>query len=208
MKLYYSNTSPYSRKVRLVIAEKGLGDQVEGILINPFNHDNADFSAANPLGKIPVLVLDNGKAVFDSPVICHYLDGLSDTSQLIPQETIQKVDVLCWEALADGLIDATYNIVMERKRVKEEQSASALSNWSDEILRTLESVETRFSELKGDVTLAHLALASAIGYLDFRLSEILYVSACPQVTVCPNTLEWYEAFKTRPAMQATQPYDE
>ena len=60
MKLYYSNTSPYSRKVRLVIAEKGLGDQVEGILINPFNHDNADFSAANPLGKIPVLVLDNG----------------------------------------------------------------------------------------------------------------------------------------------------
>ena len=97
---------------------------------------------------------------------------------------------------------------MERKRVKEEQSASALSNWSDEILRTLESVETRFSELKGDVTLAHLALASAIGYLDFRLSEILYVSACPQVAVCPNTLEWYEAFKTRPAMQATQPYDE
>ena len=207
MKLYYSNTSPYSRKVRLVIAEKKLDDQLEGILINPFNHDNPDFTAANPLGKIPVLVLDSGKTIFDSPVICHYLDQLSDTPQLIPQDTIQTFDVLCWEALADGLIDAAYNIVMERKRAKEEQSALSLNNWSSEILRTLEYIETHFSELGDNTTLAHLALASAIGYLDFRLPEMLYESTCPQVTVCPNVLDWYEAFKTRPAMQATQPHD-
>ena len=77
MKLYYSNTSPYSRKVRLVTLEKGLENQIEGILVNPFAEDNPDFITANPLGKIPVLVLDNGKTIFDSPVICHYLDCLS-----------------------------------------------------------------------------------------------------------------------------------
>ena len=207
MKLYYSNTSPYSRKVRLVIAEKGLDDQVEGILINPFNHDNSNFIVANPLGKIPVLVLDGDKAIFDSPVICHYLDALSETSQLIPSDKTHKFDVLRWEALADGLTDAAYNLVMERRRSTEEQSTLWISNWSADILRTLEYIETHFTELKDDITLAHLALAAAFGYLDFRLPEILYESTCPQVAVAPNLLDWYETFKTRSAMQTTQPHD-
>ena len=215
MKIYYSNTSPYSRKVRMVVLEKGLENQVESILINPFAEDKSNLTAANPLGKIPVLILEDESALFDSPVICHYLDSLNNEPQLIPANEDKKWKVLRWEALCDGMTDAMYNLVMERKRPENKQSTSSIANWSGEIIRTLEALETSFHELdifslnnKGEeLTLAHLALASAIGYLDFRLPTILYSSECPQVAACPKVLTWYESFKTRPAMQETRPYD-
>ena len=207
MKLYYANKSPYSRKVRLVIINKSLENQVKEILVDPFANDNPSFLAANPLGKIPTLIFDNEKALYDSPVICHYLDGLSEINRLIPKDKTQGLNVLRWEALADGMIDAAYNLAMERRRPANEQSASWIARWSKEILRVLEYIETHYHELGNTLTLAHLSLASAIGYLDFRLPEILYDSACPQVSHCPNILTWYEVFKTLPAMQATRPYD-
>ncbi len=204
MKLYYSNTSPYSRKVRLVARVKGLESKIEEVLVNPFSEDKGELIAANPLGKIPTLALEDGIALFDSPVICEYLDALSDDSTLIPAS--QRLNILRWQATADGMTDAAYNLVMETRRPMDEQSATAKSNWSSEILRALDYIESGISELSSakDITLAHLALASAISYLDFRLPEILYESECPQVSASPNTMTWYESFKTRPFMQATQ----
>ncbi|NOQ79828.1 MAG: glutathione S-transferase [Gammaproteobacteria bacterium] len=203
MKLYYSNTSPYSRKVRLVIKMKGLDKQVEDILINPFE-DKAKLKAINPLGKIPALVLENNEVLFDSPVICHYLDSLSEDKPLIPRKGWQKWLVLRWEALADGLTDAAYNIVVERRRPASEQSISSISQWAEEIQQVLHEMEIRLEELDGETTLAHLAVGAAIGYLDFRLPELLYESNCPQVAIRPQLISWYETFKTHPPMLTTR----
>ena len=208
MKLYYSTTSPYSRKVRLVLCEKGLDSQCEDTIVNPFNTidssvENTALFDANPLVRVPTLVLENGESFFDSPVICQYLDTLAKPA-LIPKETSSRLRVLQWEALADGLTDAAFNLVMERRRPEGEQSPTWITNWSAEINRALLTIENKLSELGDELTLAHLAVASAIAYLDFRLPTTLYESECPQVAVAPNTLSWYESFKTRASMQATQ----
>ena len=209
MKLYYSTTSPYSRKVRLFVRESSLDSQIEEIIVNPFSDDKEALIKANPLGKIPTLVLDNGEALYDSPVICYYLDSLLDHASLIP--TSHSLDVLQWQALSDGLTDATYNIAIERRaRPKEEQSPKWIANWSIEIQRTLEHIESHIDDLNkfgSDITLAHLSLASAISYLELRLPEALYKSEHPQVIAYPKIMNWYEKFKTRPSMLDTQLHD-
>ena len=209
MKLYYSTTSPYSRKVRLFAREGGLDTQIEEIIVNPFADDKDALIKANPLGKIPTLVLDNGKALYDSPVICYYLDSLLDHSSLIP--TPHYLDVLQWQALSDGLTDATYNIAIERRaRPKEEQSPKWITNWSAEIKRTLESIESHIDDLNklgSDITLAHLSLASAISYLELRLPEALSKAGKSEVGAYPHIMSWYESFKTRPSMLDTQLHD-
>ncbi len=206
MKLYYSTTSPYSRKVRLFTRESKLDSQIEEIIVNPFSDDKDELVQANPLGKIPTLVLANGKALYDSPVICAYLNSLLDHSNLIP--TTQYLDVLRWQAITDGLTDATYNIAIERRtRPKEEQSPKWISNWSTEIQRTLEHIETQLKALDSDITLAHLSLASAISYLELRLPEALYKSENPKVIAYPKIMSWYENFKTRPSMLDTRLHD-
>jgi len=208
MKLYYSNTSPYSRKVRLVIIEKGLEDHIEEILVNPFGNETDALVATNPLGKIPTLQLDNGSTLYDSPVICRYLDSLKESPLLLSNDKEMYWDILRWEAMTDGMTDAAYNLVMERKRPVDEQSITWITRWSEEIQRVLEYIEAHIKEiLNKELTLAQLALASAIGYLEFRLPEVLYDSACPKVSVCPETMNWYQSFKKRPAMIATIPFD-
>ena len=209
MKLYYSTTSPYSRKVRLFARESSLDTQIEEIIVNPFADDKDTLIKANPLGKIPTLVLDNGKALYDSPVICYYLDSLLDHSSLIP--TSHYLDVLQWQAMTDGLTDATYNIAIERRaRPKEEQSPKWIANWSTEIKRTLEYIESHIDDLNkldSDITLAHLSLASAISYLELRLPEALSKAESPTVDAYPHIISWYESFKTRPSMLNTQLHD-
>ena len=203
MKLYVSGTSPYSRKVRLVVIEKGLVEQVDEQLINPFESNN-DLVKVNPLGKIPVLILGNGDTLFDSPVICRYLDSLpSDSPVLIPDSN--QWQVLRWQALADGLTDAIYNLVMERRRPDNEQSASWVAMWTKDVENTLLEIESELEQLGEEVTLAHLAVATAIGYLDLRIATLLYDSACPQVAKYPKLHAWYEKFKTRASMLATHP---
>ncbi len=214
MKLFYSTTSPYSRKVRLVLREKALLDQLEEIRVNPFGEDTAtkrELIASNPLGKIPTLLLDNGTSLFDSPVICHYLDSLSENKQLIPSDN--KINILRWEALSDGLTDATYNIAIERKRSENEQSNSWIKRWAAEIERTLLYIEDHFSDgnfleaTSKNITLAHLALASAISYLELRFPEGLYEQEDTQIKIAPNTMQWYESFKERESMTETQLID-
>jgi len=204
MKLFYSPTSPYSRKVRMVILEKGLDGQIESLRVDPFSLDKA-LLCSNPLGKVPTLLRDDGSTMFDSPLLCRYLDSLSTVSRLIPQDSNKKWQVLRWEALADGMTDAAYNIVMERRRPPTQQSAEWLGRWAADIERALQQMEMRIGEIGRDVTLAHLAAGAAIGYLDLRMPEILYEAACPQPAAYPRLLQWYESFRLRPSMQSTVP---
>lgn len=198
MKLFYSPTSPYARKVRMLAIEKGLDAAIETVLTD-VSKPTPELLAANPLGKVPALLLDNGETVFDSPVICRYLDRLAEP-HLIPQEPLPELAVLRWEALADGMTDAAYNLVMEqRSRPAQERSPAAMARWEAEITRTLQYIETRLETLGDGLTLAQLALAAAVGYLDFRLPQLLRESGCPQL------LAWYDGFRTRPAMLLTAP---
>jgi len=186
----------------MVISEKGLNGQIEALRVDPFSLDKA-LLCSNPLGKVPTLVLDDGSAMFDSPLLCRYLDSLSTVPRLIPQDNSKKWLVLRWEALADGMTDAAYNIVMERSRPPTQQSAEWLGRWAADIERALQQMEERIGEIGRDVTLAHLAAGAAIGYLELRMPEILYEAACPQPAAYPHLLQWYESFRMHPSMQAT-----
>src|SRR5438552_1635452 len=113
MKLIGSLTSPYTRKARVVLSEKRI--DYEFVVENAWD-PASKVPDYNPLGKVPVLVLDDGTAIFDSPVIVDYLDTVTPVGRLIPEPTRQRILVRRWEALADGILDAAASIVMERKR--------------------------------------------------------------------------------------------
>jgi len=196
MKLYYSNTSPYSRKVRLVLFEKGLFDNVEHILINPFEEDN-ELKEINPLGKIPVLIKDDGKAMYDSPLICQYLDALKKPNSLIPKQNCW--DILQWQALADGVMDAAYQIVVEQKRPEQEQSKKWIIHWSDDIKRGLNVMQNELKLLGNVTNLAHLSFATAISYLELRLPHFIQ-----NQSDIIGLLGWYALFSKQASMQATK----
>jgi glutathione S-transferase len=197
MKLYFANTSPYARKARMVILEKELVDLVETVFQNPFE-DSPDLKKANPLGKVPALVTDDGNTVFDSPVICAYLDSLSPEIRLIPADEA-RWNVLTAEALADGILDAAFSIVMECRRPEEQQSSMWLERWQTGIQRTISAVDADLTPFVGDLTLAQIALGAALGYLDFRLPDIDWRASNPAISA------WFANFTTRPAMKATDP---
>lgn len=200
MKLYYSNTSPYSRKVRMLIHIKHLETQIENILINPYT-ETEKIRQINPLGKIPALELDNGEVLYDSPVICHYIEHITSDLPLKKHIDWKHWENLRWEALADGLTDATYNLVMERRRPDNEKSNSSIKQWTEEITNTLDVFEKKIDDIGRVLVLAHLSIASALGYLELRTPELL------EKAKHPKTLLWYLDFKKHDFMKATHPKD-
>src|SRR5438045_4827085 len=141
MKLLASHTSPYARKVRIAIAEKKI--ECELVEESPWV-PGTSVPNYNPLGKVPVLVLDDGTALYDSRVIVQYLDTVSPVSRLIPETGRQRIAVKRWEALADGICDAASTIVLERKRPAKQQS----KEWID---RQRRKIDLGLKELAGDL---------------------------------------------------------
>ena len=197
MKLYYANTSPYARKVRMTVIEKGLKDRVEQIFANPFE-DSPDLKLTNPLGKVPALITDDGQVIFDSPVICAYLDSQSPDGRLIPDGP-ERWQVLTNEALTDGILDAAYAIVMERRRDDKQQSTMWQERWTIAIFRSIEAIENDISRFEGGLTIAHIGLGAALGYLQFRLPDLDWQKNCPK------TSAWFETFSHRSSMTETDP---
>ncbi len=198
MKLIYSNTSPYSRKVRMVVIEKGLDEQVEMVACNPFN-DAAMLKDANPLAKVPVLILDEGNALYDSPVICEYLDTLLPNTCLIPKTGPLRWEVLRWQALADGILDSAYNVVMEQRRAEHEQSSYWLVRWQTGIKQALDEADARIQTLPETINLAHLAIISALGYLDFRLPSLAWQAGHASLAA------WFKGLAPRLSVTRTRP---
>src|SRR5438477_6830096 len=143
MKLLASHTSPYARKVRIAIAEKKI--ECELVEESPWAAGTSvpDY---NPLGKVPVLVLDDGTALYDSRVIVEYLDTVSPVSRLIPQPSRQRIAVKRWEALADGICDAAGAIHLERKRPARQQSSDWIDRQQKKIERGLEEMARELEE--------------------------------------------------------------
>ncbi len=173
MKLIGSLTSPYVRKARIVLAEKKI--EYEFVLDNPWNADTG-VAKLNPLGKVPVLVLDDDSTLFDSRVIVEYLDSVTPNNRLLPASGRERIRIKRWEALADGVLDAAVAAFLEAKRPKKEQSVSWIERQREKIDRSLEMMSEELGEqpwCTGNAfSLADVAVGAALGYLDFRLGDI------------------------------------
>ncbi len=184
MKLIGSLTSPYVRKVRVVMAEKKLDFQLD--LEDVWGSDA--MLKSNPLGKVPCLVLDGGEAVFDSRVIVEYLDTLSPVGKLIPPPGRERIEVRTWEALADGVLDAAILARLEATwsgRAEGERSQA----WIERQMSRVHTSVKAMSQGLGDkpwcagnhFTLADVAVGCALGYLDFRFPQIDWRSDYPNL---------------------------
>ncbi len=173
MKLIGSLTSPYVRKVRVVMAEKKLDYQLE--LENVWSPDS-QIQQFNPLGKVPCLVTEDGGALFDSRVIVEYLDTLSPVARLIPQSGRDRAAVKCWEAIADGMQDACVAIVRENTRPEAQRSPDWIERQYTKIHAALRAMEDSLGEnahcMGVNYTLADIAVGCALSYLDLRFAAL------------------------------------
>ena len=168
MKLVYSPPSPFVRKVTTLIHHADLSDRIELINVKTTALSVAEEArAANPLGKIPVMILEDGKAIFDSRVITQYLDELAG-SKLYPREKIY--DILTLEALADGIMESAVSITYESKlRPENEQSPSWMEAQWSKVLHAVKALDDGvFKAMDGEINMGQIAVSCALGYLDFR----------------------------------------
>ena len=169
MKLFGSVPSPYTRKVRIVLAEKKIDCDFEFADVNPPENP---VNALNPLGKVPTLVLDEGTALYDSRVIVEFLDSVSPISRLIPDDNRERVAVRRWEALADGSLDAGLLIRYESLRPKKEQSKAWADKQKGKLRRGLAAIAAELGDrpwCHGDrYTLADIAVGCCLGWVEFR----------------------------------------
>jgi len=200
MRLYHSPTSPYVRKVMVVLHETGLLAQVDLIATAGTPVDPGSMPLGqNPLGKIPALERDDGPALYDSRVICRYLDAQAGAG-LYPADARQW-DSLTLEATADGILDAALLMVYEsRLRPADLRYDPWVEGQWGKIDRALDALETRWIDhLHGPLDIAQIALACALGYLDFRHDARGWRNGRPRLAA------WADAALARPAMVATRP---
>lgn len=173
LKLLYAPTSPYARKVRIALAEKKM--ECQFVEMTPWPVDSP-VQQVNPLGKIPVLMLDDDTPLYDSRVIVEYLDNVSPVSRLIPEPARQRIVVRRWEALADGMSDAAVAVVQERKRPAEQQSAEFIERQQRKMIAGLAEMARDLADkpwCNGEAySLADIATGCMLGYLDLRHGEI------------------------------------
>lgn len=203
MKLLGSTSSPYVRKVRVVMAEKKL--DYELVIQDVWAAETA-ISDANPLGKVPCLVMEGAEALFDSRVIVEYLDTLSPVGKLIPSVGRERSEIKTWEALADGLLDASILARLEATwggRTKAQRSQA----WIDRQLVKVNGSLKTMSKGLGEkpfcagihLTLADIAVGCALGYLDFRFPQIDWR------TEYPNLVRLHDKLMQRPSFADTVP---
>ncbi len=202
MKLIGALTSPYVRKVRVVMAEKKLDFQL--VLEDVWGSDA--ILKSNPLGKVPCLVMEGGEAVFDSRVIVEYLDTLSPVGKLIPPTGRERVEVRTWEALADGVIDASILARLEATwsgRSAEQRSQAWIDRQMSRVQGGLKAMSQGLGEKSfatgTSFTLADVAIGCALGYLDFRFAHIDWRSNYP------NLAKLQEKLAARPSFAETAP---
>jgi glutathione S-transferase len=200
MKLRYSPTSPFARKVLVVAQETGLQNRLELIKTATLVPD-AQLTRDNPLQKIPALLLENGESLFDSPVICEYLDSLHDGAKMFPASGQDRWTALRRQALADGMIDASILRRYESMRPVELRSA----NWDaaqklkvDQGLAALEGEVARFGQ---QIDIGTLTIAILLDYLNFRFAAEDWIGRCPTLAA------WHQEISQRPSLASTLPHD-
>ncbi len=201
MKLIGSLASPFVRKVRVVMAEKKLDYTYE--LENVWAAETA-IQTANPLGKVPCLIMEDGGAMFDSHVIVEYLDTLTPVGKLIPPNGRERAEVKCWEALADGVLDAAILVFIENiHRPAELRSQMWIDRQMGKVHAGLKAISSGLGEKPfcagNHYTLADVAVGCALGWLSFRFPEIAWREDYP------NLLKLFDKLSERPSFKDTLP---
>lgn len=203
MKLIGSNSSPYVRKVRIVMAEKKL-DYV--FVTEDVWSDQTTISEINPLGKVPCLIMEGGEALFDSRVIVEYLDTLSPVGKLIPAVGRERAEVKTWEALADGVLDAAILARLEATwgaRTKVQRSPAWIERQMGKVQASVKAISHGLSDKPFCagiyLSLADIAVGVALGYLDFRFPQIDWRNENP------NLVKLYDKLMQRPSFVETRP---
>ncbi len=199
MKLIGSTTSPYVRKVRIVMAEKKLDYQ---FVLEDVWSAETQIAASNPLGKVPCLIMEGGEALFDSRVIVEYVDTLSPVGKLIPDRGRERAEVKTWEALAGGLLDAALLARMEAvwpHRQESERSQAWIDRQLQKIGNSLSAMDRALAERSHCVgihlSLADIAVGVAVGYLDFRFPQIDWRGQHPNLAAVYERLSQRQSFK-------------
>lgn len=201
MRLYWSPVSPYVRKVVVTAREVGLEGRLELVPVAPSITDpDPSLPGFNPLAKIPTLVLDDGSSLFDSRVICEYLDGEHGGRRLVPEAGPERFRVLRLQALADGALDAglllRYETVL---RAEGHRSAEWTSIQTRKVLRALDALEADVHAWPAAIDLGQIAVICALGWLEFRdpVGDVRPGR--------PNLFAWYERAKEHPSVRGTEP---
>ena len=201
MKLWSFPASPFVRKVLVLAHETGLIDQIElcEVVTNPIE-SNADVTKDNPLGKIPTLVLEDGTSIFDSTVICEYLDGLHDGEKMIPDTGPERWNALVTQSIGNGIMEAAVGIRYEQfLRPEERQWDDWMEGQFKKISQALDVLETWRGARIQDIHIGSIAVVSGLGYLDFRHEAFDWRKDRPVVT------QMYETFSKRTSMIETDP---
>ncbi len=195
MKLYHSPASPYARKVRVIAQECGIA--LDLVPTDP--RGDAAYGKINPLQRIPALVLDDGEVLFDSPVIAEYLDATDHPGpKLFPASGPARFRALKLQAMADGILDAAVPRRQESLRPAALQSEAQLGLYKRSMSQTLDALEAMADKLEG-VNIGTIAVACAVGYLDFRFPDDAWRHGRPKLAA------WFETFAKRPSLAATAP---
>lgn len=202
MRLYASTTSPFVRKVRVLLQEIGIQDKVETVATVTTPHEpDAELGKVNPLNKIPCLTLDDGTALYDSGVICEYLDAVHGTGRFLPATGVRRWQILRMQALADGICDA--GILMRYElaiRPEELRWQPWLAGQRTKIVQGLTELEERLDSLQGDLDLGGISVACLLGWLEFR-------TILPELRqMFPALMSWNDTTQKRPSLASTKPY--
>ena len=200
MKLLYTPNSPYARKVRVVAMEKHIELMLqEVVLADP----DCIVKNHNPLGKVPVLILDDGDSIYDSRVIVEYLDNHAPGTHLIPTNNTSKIAARRWEALADGVCDAAVSAMLEQRKAPEKQSQANIDKQLEKVKRGLEVLNLDIIKKKWCVSetfgLADIALGCMLGYVDLRFKQLNWQDNYP------NLAKHYSLLVKRPSFKQTLP---
>lgn len=200
MKLRFSPTSPYVRKVLLFAHETGLAAGIELVPTNVWVPET-DIGTVNPLGKVPALIIDDDTVLFDSPVILDYLDHHHGGARRIPLDGKERWAVLRLQALADGMLDAAVSRLLESRRPEGERSPAWIERQRAAIIRGLDTLEAEAPHFGAVLDVGQITVLAVLGYLDFRFSHEDWRLGRPRLAA------WFANAAVRPAYTATAPYD-
>lgn len=200
MKLRLAYASPFARKVTILVREAGLTDKIEEVEtpVNPVS-PNAALSAANPLVKIPTLLLDDGTALYDSRVICEYLDEMAGR-RFFPQSGPARYAALCLQSLCDGILDAAVLTRYETAvRPQNLQWADWVAGQKRKVMGGIDALEQAATGWGDTFQIGQISAACVAGYLDFRFADWKWRDGRPQLDA------WFRRVSERPSMKATLP---
>jgi len=197
MKLIGSLTSPYVRKVRIVMMEKKLECS---FVLEDVSAADSTISEFNPLGKVPCLVMEDGKALYDSSVIVDYLDTMTPVGKLIPASGRERAEAKCWEALGDGVLDAAVLVRLEEtKRTAEQQSPAWIAHQMGKVQAGLKAMSRGLGEkpfcIGGAYSLADIAVGCSLAWLSLRFPQIEWRTEYPNLARLSDKLAERASFK-------------